>query len=767
MSLPRRIILSLLISILLFAVFMVVVFTGLFDVVEARFYNPRVVERLERNLREDARAIDALMIDLRDRFTGSLAGEAVRRSFLPNQEREDILERARVYGELLNSVPGLRTVRFVDAGGLRLHFSTLAGDVLRQDESSLSYRGYRDCPDVLPYGDVETLERESPRFIFDGPGERLIFSSPFTDSMDVYRGSALFTFSVRALADYLAGEGRMEMGEDISVVSSPGGFLFGLPATGKGGLKDAAALLWDEGILNLTVLDQEEGQSLALLSVRSAGGFFVGRMARERLFTFPGAMKFLLLICFFLTVFLFSFLLCSLRQDRETVIRNRLKGLQSSLIRQYYETKGDLDWRYWSRELEQRRKEVRDELQRGLPRVKDTALQSDLDALFDRSWDELIAATGGRRAGEFDKEQLRFLVTEALRQVLATGPGGIPVPPGSPAEAASVPARPLPAPSFPAAGMTGGITGEGAGEPEEPFELEDLAAAEDEPEELEPLEEAEPVEELPAAEIAGTETEAAERPETGMDNDAAEAEPLEELEALELEELDGAEEGPGQDAAPGEGTVVTPAAFERGEPEEEEPLELEPVELEPLEELPPDPPPEAPPLDPDALASQIEFGPGAGDPEGEGRDEAPALELDMASPFDSLSFESPDFSMPGGGDTEDMPRKAEPESDGDGGLGKKKRDDRREPDETGLEEITGDGGLPFIYQPFLFRGNEKPLPLRPLAEPGESIREQDGIPLVNREILDPNQESDRALDPAFLRLIESITGNRIPQPKGG
>ncbi|MDR3248274.1 MAG: hypothetical protein LBT39_05755, partial [Treponema sp.] len=77
--------------------------------------------------------------------------------------------------------------------------------------------------------------------------------------------------------------------------------------------------------------------------------------------------------------------------------------------------------------------------------------------------------------------------------------------------------------------------------------------------------------------------------------------------------------------------------------------------------------------------------------------------------------------------------------------------------ESGLVEITKDGGLPFIYQPFLFQGNEKPLTLRAEADPnGPPIQEQNGVHQINSEILDPDQESTRRLDQKFLNLVESI-----------
>jgi hypothetical protein len=271
MNISQKAILSLLFSVILTAIFSVLAFTGLFDRVEARFYNPQVKNSLNREIEEDARTIGTLLNELRDRFAATLNHEAVKRSFLPDQSGEDIYERTRVYGLLMNSLPGLRTVRFVDAGGSRIHFSTLSDDILRQDDTFLSYRNYRDCPDVLPYGDVETAEGAAPRIIFDGPGERLIFSYPFSDSLDVYRGSALFTFSVRAVTEHLIREGQIKIGEDLSVISSPGGFLSGLPGAGKENLKNLVAAVWGEGVLTLSHVDGGAGEALALLSVRTSG----------------------------------------------------------------------------------------------------------------------------------------------------------------------------------------------------------------------------------------------------------------------------------------------------------------------------------------------------------------------------------------------------------------------------------------------------------------------------------------------------------------
>jgi hypothetical protein len=687
MDIFRKTILSLLISVLAFIIFTLAAFTGLFDLVETHFYNPQVLRGLNREVAEDAELIGGFLAGLQDRFAAVLGEGAVKRSFLPDQAEDDIGERSRIFGVLLNSLPGLRSVRFVDAGGSRIHFSTLAEDVFHQDESSLAYRNYRDCPDVLPYNTVESPEDAVPRIIFDGPGERLIFSYPFSDTLDVYRGSALFTFSVRAVAERLVQGGQIKVGEDLAVVSSPGGFLLGLPGMGKENLKDQAAAVWGEGGFELSSLDAEGVEPLALISTKYGGGdsepppgledprdagvVFVGRLVQESIFTFPPLMRMILLEAFFLTIFLFVFLLFNLRQDSVTVIRRRLKGIQSSLLHQYYERKEAVDWKRWTYELEQRRGEVRAQIKRDLPRRgKKQPVQADIDALIDLSWDEMIAALGGRSAVEVDEEKMRALILDILRQ-----PGSL-----SPDRAEE---------SSPAAGGGGPV--QAADEPEELEELGDL----EEPAELIEVE-PEILEDLGA----GENLIALEDPEDG--------------------EVADEKDSPG-------GIVVTPEAFM---------IEPEAAELEPLEEA-------AEPLsyeELEAAASNIEFGSGIE------AEEKAGSGPEVFSPFEALSFESPSFS-----------------GDADAGISdsgedrKKKRSVDGAGDDTGLTEITGDGGLPFIYRPFIFRGNGKPLFLQPLDDNMEGpIREQDGIHLINSDILDPDLESSDRLDPKLLRLVESI-----------
>lgn len=660
MTVSQKAALSLLISVFLFAGFAVLAFTGLFDLVEARFYNPSIMKSLNREIEEDAGIIQNFFMELESLFSETLREEAIRRSFLPNQSAEDIFERSRRFGVLMETLGGLQSVRFVDEGGLRIHYSTRPQDILNQDRLSIAYRNYDTLPGVLPYSQVAVQALGSVKYTLDGIGDRIIFSFPFYDSFEIYRGTALFSLSARAIAERFVGAGRIKVGDDVSIIMDPPGIVTGAPRSTEKALLPVVASIWQDGIVSLTPLNSAESDAtLALISFKTDQGILTGRLVSEALFAFPNTMKAILLVAFFLTVYLVIFLFFNLRQDTMTIVQDRLKNLQISLIEQYYDRKGDVDWNHWSQELEQRREDIRFEIKRGIKIKKGQRAEEDIDSLINKSWDELLTVIGNRRqTSGIDEEKLQSILNRILRSV----------------------------PGLPAAGSAVGNTPMGAGAPVGPVQaaggtsaeeaVEELAAEEpEEAEEVEELEDAEEVEEL-----------AAEEPE--------EAEAVEELgDAEEVEELAGepeeAEDTSKAAAAKTPETVVPPgggllAAADKkktsniklaigdddipyivessglelvdedvdlalgGARADEEPAVLEeleeedigtldeagkPEELEELEEIPAGRQ-EPSPLDIDSIASQIEFSDTEEAKDGDGslHDE----DLEITSPFTTM-----------------------------------------------------------------------------------------------------------------------------------
>jgi hypothetical protein len=417
-TIAQKAALSLLLSVLLFAGIAGAAYTGLFDLIETRFYNPSIARTLIRETGRDAEVIQDFVYDLQRRFEASLNEPPVRRSFLPRQSAADVYERTGIYKTLHETVSGLHSVRFVDSMGSRIHFSTYSPDVSGSDRFSIIYRDYHADPDSLPYGQVQVPAQGGARLIPDIVHGRIIFSFPFYDSLDLYRGTALFTLSLHAVAERLINTGRIRAGENISLTAAPLGIVSGIPEISRTEMLGKVASVWNDGLLGIHSLVSTYSKiSLVLVSAKTKQGLYCGRLVNEEVFAVPPAMKVILLAAAFLTIYLTVFFLFNLRQDTPTVIQNRLKKLQLSLIEEFYERKGDMDWAYWIRELEERREDIRAELKRGVKKRQGAFAETEIDSFIDKSWDELLAFIGGRRvSGVIDEEKLRSIVNRMMRR---------------------------------------------------------------------------------------------------------------------------------------------------------------------------------------------------------------------------------------------------------------------------------------------------------------------------------------------------------------
>jgi hypothetical protein len=396
--------LALVISILLFAGFAWLADNELSEFVQTQFYNPSVFNSYVKENAVDADIVQNHILYLQKKFETILTDPAVRSSFLYNQRAEDIFERSRIFGILLETTNGLQSVQFVDSNGVRIHFSTSARDIISQNINSTAYRNYNEDPLALPYDTVSVASGNDAKFIMDEQTDRIIFSFPFSDSMDVYRGTAIFTVSVRALAEKLVTEGRLNVNENVSVVRDPPGILLGSPhAIGTGSSRteilENISSIWNEDLQErmpfmataasrVTFEAQDSGIKFSLISLKTRYGLFFGRLVNDNLFSIPDSMKLLLRLSIFLTIFLTLYFLFNIKPNAVTLVHNRIKRLRESLFEHLYINKSGQERARWVLELEQRREEIRTELKRNLRLGK--RLRKNIDAIIDKSWDELL-----------------------------------------------------------------------------------------------------------------------------------------------------------------------------------------------------------------------------------------------------------------------------------------------------------------------------------------------------------------------------------------
>jgi hypothetical protein len=428
MTEPRKAALSLLITILLFAAFTVASFVGLFDLIETRFYNPSVAAALSGDLSHETASIEVFVTTIERWFSASISEPAVRRSFMVDQTGADIYERSQVFARLHERLDGLQWVRFIDSGGNRIHYSTWQGDLIREDSATAVYRMYTEAAFYTPLENLLPLPTEDFRIVFDAQGERIVFSLPFYDALDAYRGLAIFSLSIsaiqnRLLADRNAGQGKLWL------VTEPQGLLRGVPEDGMTGILEAIAESWNQsGIakkVSVSTIESGGGSTrLVLLSAKTLQGIYIGRLVSENLFAFPSTLKMLLLVLFFISMFLVLFLLVNVRQDPMTIIQTRLKSLQIGLIKEYYEQKSDIELARWGMDLMQRREEIRAELRHGLKTRFGKKQNSDIDAYIDKSWNDLLAVVGGRLERTVNEEEIHHSLNRLTDTLSSLVEGG-------------------------------------------------------------------------------------------------------------------------------------------------------------------------------------------------------------------------------------------------------------------------------------------------------------------------------------------------------
>jgi hypothetical protein len=168
------------------------------------------------------------------------------------------------------------------------------------------------------------------------------------------------------------------------------------------------------------------GESFVLFSKKVEGAGRVGYIVPASDFTFPTVMKWILLSSFFVTAYLLAFLLLNIRQDRMTVLSDRIKRFQINLLEEYFENKSDLDFGRWRRELEGRRPEVRKAIRTSVGRIRKNR-QTEVDELIDKSWNEILEVLGSKgesERGSLGLKEIERLLGEAFKSGSFVLPAG-------------------------------------------------------------------------------------------------------------------------------------------------------------------------------------------------------------------------------------------------------------------------------------------------------------------------------------------------------
>ena len=620
---------SLLISVVVFAVFSVLALSGKFSFIEAKFYQPAVRRPIEQKISDLEKQHKQYTQILSERFIEFAADPSVASFTQSRASDEDVKNRSVVCARFSASSPYLLGVRIVDSAGRKIHYSTFESDKKRQDDKKVVYEDYSSISSDLsePKFSRFAVEDGSRYSIYnDSAKNRIIYSVPFTGKNDrnIQNENCLILFYCQAgdFVRYLFSKNIITLSEKDSAEflvlnDNNSAYVFGLPyrnldlsKTAVEALKGAVAeklnsntgstqineqSIYMSGAYRLVDRANQQGTELntgelsqvsteeesagtelvsehgwilfsKLNSTDSKNANFIGFVYDDDIFTVGLEIRVLLLVLFFITLFLLVFLVFNLRHDDMVVIKDRIRRFQLAFITEYINGQ-DGDLKALPQNITNRKEALSDEIRASLG-SRGKKHREEVDALLERNWTQILASLGSHQAGSAGVKAA--IDSVELRRVLedVLGSGTLKI------QAAQVTGAAVqPAPATVSSAV------------EEAEELEDAEPV-DVVEEAEELEEAEPVEDAEELEVAEPVDAVEEAEEL---EDAEPVDVVEEAEELEdAEPVDAVEEAEELDEAEPVDVVEEAVELEDAEPvEEAEELEdAEPADVvEEAEEL--------------------------------------------------------------------------------------------------------------------------------------------------------------------------------------
>ncbi|WP_029409556.1 hypothetical protein [Treponema pedis] len=550
-----KILISLVISLGFFTGLVFLKISGYKSIIETEIYQPAVLNAVYDNLGKIAESLEQWHSKNKKEFSGFIENEAVKRCVRQEQSSLDIKMVSDASVKLISSVPGLTGIRIIDGETQKIHFSTISTDILNSSDTLISYTKYGKDEKDVPFQFISVGKEEQIKITADSNTNSFLYSFPFFDSYDTYRGIAVFYVSEKAFLKKLISEKTLSLTDNLTLLSdsihSTLGILTGMPYSSSQELKPRIISTWKNSPEVFNIVSLNNNDEWILVSRPSSFGY-TGQICEKTLFLFPPAVKYFLTFAAGITVFLISFLLLNIKQDKFDIVHTKIQKLHLAILQNYIKNSESKNRKELQQELEYRRHDANSEIKKGLGKRFLKKNGKKVDEFLQKNWEEIFSVINGKFAEnevkaknassdssglKIDNEELAAL----LRQIIAESKSG----------------------NFNAANtsFTKSEREAGSAHIEELKKTEEAAPVED-------LEEAAPIEELEEA----APIEELEEAESVEELKEAPVEEIEEAEALEaIEEF--------EEAAPVEDLEATPAEELKAEPIEE----LE--EAEPLENL--------------------------------------------------------------------------------------------------------------------------------------------------------------------------------------
>ncbi|MCI6187603.1 MAG: hypothetical protein MR739_10615, partial [Spirochaetia bacterium] len=413
MTSAQKIALSFLMTLVLFAGFLLTFNSYLFGFLEAKFYSQaRILEETEE-LNQISESYDEyfknFLSSINDNYNSWKNLTSVRSYYEPNPSEVNVAGRRIATERLFSLYTALSGIRLIDKNGKNVHYSSFDDtDILKQSGISKVYKNYPDiCKDtdeiLFEIFEKVSDEKKSALF-FDDKKNRIIICEPFFYSKNNFSGYALFYFDFLNLQKELLEKNYLKKSYNLTIFSDTdldGGIADGIMSVEREKFKEPLLKIWEkqtkinetqtvvpEKIFKLDV-DENNEDFLVVLTNSCDSKINVSGVYNSIFFEIPKDLQFVIYLCISISLFLILFLIFSFKREPMSVLKKKIKKLQLEIMQDCFEKGESIKLDNVFQKISERKNEFSFEIVKSL-KIKSKKQSKEIENLLEKNWDEIF-----------------------------------------------------------------------------------------------------------------------------------------------------------------------------------------------------------------------------------------------------------------------------------------------------------------------------------------------------------------------------------------
>lgn len=411
--------------------------TNLLKILNEKYYSQNIIDEKNENLNKIAKNTDSYiknflsqMENEKEAFTKQ---ECIRSYLEKNPSESLIVKRRNLTAQLFEDNPALKGIRIIDKNGKFLHYSSFSDDVLNTNGNLKTYKNYTEIVEnsnEIDFNQIKVNETEQKSKIFvDSKKNRIIISIPFYLSQDIYSAILVCYFNFYDIKTELIKSYAISEDENLNLVSEnlSGGIVSGIPSISSEEFEKPILEKWKISKSYKKpeeILQTKNKNYWVLLSSNLCEYLTVAGVYKSEILEIPKNLFYVLFACCGITIFLLFFLLFSLKQSPEIVLKKKLKAIQLKIIKEYLDKKNEIQWNDVINQLKKRKNDLQEDIYASLG-VRSKKQKKSLDELLEKSWNEIFDifeqknVSNEKKSAELSEitmEKLKKMFEEVLKE---------------------------------------------------------------------------------------------------------------------------------------------------------------------------------------------------------------------------------------------------------------------------------------------------------------------------------------------------------------